>query len=590
MNSLKTLLTGLVSAAFVRSGCESRFGQVVDSARPDLGQFQCNGALAASKAARKNPREIALAVMTILEKDSHIKALSLAGPGFINITLADEFMSRLCSELGADPHLGYTASESSKPKTVIIDFGGPNVAKPMHVGHLRSAIIGDSLQRICRFGGERAIGDNHLGDWGTQMGMLIGELKKRQPDLPYFSDDFSGEYPAQSPVTIAELEEMYPKASAECKNDPAALAEAVEYTAKLQAGHRGYTALWKHFCGISINEMKRDFATLGVNFDHWLGESFYHDRMGQMVQRLAAEGTARRSEGALVIPVGQETDQKEIPPLMLEKSGGGFLYGTSDLATIEYRMEAFGPGEIVYVVDKRQSLHFEQLFRAARITGIAGPNVAFAHVGFGTVNGPDGKPFKTRAGGVMRLKDLFALVNEKALQRMEEAGVAREFGPEEKAVVAQKVGLAALKFADLMNHRESDYLFDIDKFTQFEGKTGPYILYTAVRIKSILRNAADKHLAPGPLLPATDAERDLMLVVAKLPDVIRGSREAYLPNYLCDFAYTLAQEFNRFYRDYHILSEKDAARQASWIALIKLVLAELETILYLLGIETPERM
>jgi arginyl-tRNA synthetase len=591
MDSIKSMLTGIFSRAFTQCGCEPISGVVVDSQRPDLGQFQCNGALAASKALKRNPRALAEEVVAIAKQDPCIRELSIAGPGFINITLNDDFIGNCCSTLQNDPRIGYAQPDVNSRKTVVIDFGGPNVAKPMHVGHLRSAIIGDSLQRICRFVGDTVISDNHLGDWGTQMGMLIRELKKRQPLLPYFKDPLPESFPVEAPVTIADLEEMYPKASAECKSDPAALAEAVEATSQLQQGHPGYIALWSHFCSLSIAEMRRDFDTLGVCFDHWLGESSYRDRMQAMVRRLASQGLAQQSNGALVIPVALPDDPKEVPPLMLEKSGGGFLYGTSDLATIEYRVEKFNPHEILYVVDKRQGLHFEQLFRAARSTGIAPAATIFAHVGFGTVNGADGKPFKTRAGGVMKLKDLFTLVNDQALLRMDEAGVAREFNDLEKAGVAQTVGLAALKFADLMNHRESDYLFDIDKFTRFEGKTGPYILYTAVRIKSILRNVAEKNLAAGAIAPATTAgERDLMLMLTRLPEVIRSARESYLPNYLCDFCYNLAQEFNRFYRDCHILNEKDSAKQASWIAVIKLVLAEFELLLGLLGIAIPERM
>jgi arginyl-tRNA synthetase len=588
MSSLRSQLTEKFSQAFVRCGHDGRYGQVLESQRPDLGHFQCNGALAAAKSVKKNPRELAQQIIEILSADQSIKALSIAGPGFINITLHDEALASHCNAMATDPRL--SCSQSSEPKSVVIDFGGPNVAKPMHVGHLRSAIIGDALQRICRFTGDNINSDNHLGDWGTQMGMLICELRKRQPDLPYFSQTPAQEYPGESPVAIADLEEMYPLASAQCKSDPAALAAAVEATAQLQQGHPGYRALWNHFVTISIAEMKRDFATLGVSFDHWLGESFYGERMNTMVRRLQSQGQAIPSEGALVIPVAESGDQKEIPPLILEKSGGGFLYGTSDLATLEFRMERFHADEVIYVVDKRQSDHFVQVFRAARITGIVPQTTKLVHVGFGTVNGPDGKPFKTRAGGVMKLKDLFALVNEKALQRMDEAGVAREFDPAERTEVAHKVGIAALKFADISNHRESDYVFDIDKFTQFEGKTGPYLLYTTVRIKSILRNAGEKSVTAGPLIPPGDNDRNLMLVLSQLPDVIQSVRENYLPNYLCDYAYNLAQEFNRFYRDCHILSEKDRARQASWISLIKLVLAQLQLVLGLLGIDTPERM
>ncbi len=587
MASLKEYLSGIFSDAFEAQQIDRKYGIVVESQRPDLGQFQCNGALAAAKEAKKNPRMIAQALVKQVEKNEAVESLSIAGPGFINITLADSFLSshleeiRSDSRLGCEPRLG--------ERTVVIDFGGPNVAKPMHVGHLRSSIIGDSLQRLFRFLGATVHGDNHMGDWGTQMGMLICELRRRNPELPYFDENTHDEYPSEAPVSLSDLEEMYPTASSRCKGDEEAMSEALKATVELQQGRPGYVALWKHFVLLSVDGLKKDFQRLGVTFDHWLGESFYKDRMDALVAGLKETGNAEESEGAWVMRVARDDDTREIPPLMLVKSGGGYLYGTSDLATIQYRVEEFGADEIVYVVDKRQDLHFEQVFRAARKAGIA-VDVSMNHAGFGTVNGPDGKPFKTRAGGVMKLGDLMEQVVAKARERMDEAGVANEFSEEEREDVALKVGLAALKFADLSNHRASDYVFDIDKFTKFEGKTGPYLLYSAVRIKSILRNAAERNVSAGPIQPPTDAERNLMVALSHLPDVLNEASGGYLPHYLCDFAYALSQEFNRFYRDCHILNEKDTARQGSWMSLASLVLAELELVLGLLGIEVPERM
>jgi len=429
--------------------------------------------MAAAKRSKTNPLVVAKAVVTTAAAKSSdaMAALSVAAPGFINITVRDEHLASLANELANDERVGIPLPQARK--TVVIDFGGPNVAKPMHVGHLRSTIIGDSLQRLLRHLGDTVVSDIHLGDWGTQMGMLICELRKRRPDLPYFDGIHQGPYPEEPPVSLSGLEEMYPAASKRCKPDKEAMREAVAATAELQRGRIGYVALWKHFVKLSVEELKRDFASLGVEFDKWLGESSYTERMPPLVAKVRESGAAVLSEGAMVIPVAEEGDAKEVPPLMLEKSQGGYLYGTSDLAAIQERIEEFHADEILYVVDKRQSLHFTQLFRAARKTGIAGPSVRLAHVPFGTMNGPDGKPFKTREGGVMKLSTLVRSIEDKANERMKEAGVAQDLAETEQQSVAKMVALATLKFADLSNHRESDYVFDVDKFTKFEGKSGP---------------------------------------------------------------------------------------------------------------------
>jgi arginyl-tRNA synthetase len=590
MASLISLLTDIFSCAFEQAGLDRHFGHVTESQRPDLCQFQCNGALAAAKAAKKNPREVASAVLSLLQNNKNVKDLSIAGPGFINFNIDDTFLVNHLKGITQDPALG--CSLYSNSNTVVIDFGGPNVAKPMHVGHLRSAIIGQALCNLFKFCGYRVISDNHLGDWGTQMGMLICAIKEMYPGLPYFDSSFSGTYPQQSPVSIDELEKIYPQANKKCKSDPLAMAEAQRATLELQSGRAGYIALWKHFVNISKNRLSADFDKLNVKFDYWQGESFYQNPMEKLVAKLREKGLAEISEGALVINVTQESDTKEVPPLLLMKSDGAFLYGTSDLATLEYRMEAFSPERIIYVVDKRQSLHFTQVFRAGRRTGIVKDTTALDHAGFGTVNGPDGKPFKTREGNAMQLGHLIGMVYEKAMERITEAGIAAQFDETEKRIIARKTGLAALKFADLQNHRESDYVFDIDKFVQFEGKTGPYLLYSAVRIKSILRNAAESGLtAYGEIIsPCGDAERNLMLALCRLPDAISLASGSLLPSILCDWAYSMAQEFNRFYRDCHILKEQNKSRQASWLSLVKLSLDEVTLLLGILGIEIPERM
>ena len=586
--SLLDTLTAAFSRAFAACGLDPQFSRVIVSDRPDLGQFQCNGALAAAKAQKRNPRAIAEAIIGTLAAEELFSDLSIAGAGFINITVSDRFLAAHAEGMANDERLG--CAYTSQPKNVIIDFGGPNVAKPMHVGHLRSTIIGDSLQRLFRFSGDKVTGDIHLGDWGLQMGMLICELKRRRPDLPYFDASSSGPYSGESPVTIDDLEEMYPAASARCKADEQEAEAARKATAELQGGRAGYSALWHHFVQVSVNALKDDFARLGVTFDLWRGESYYNDRLQGMVEELKAAGHARLSEGAVVIPVSLPTDKKEIPPLILEKSDGGYLYGTTDLATIGERTRELGAELILYVVDKRQHLHFEQVFRAARLVSFAG-SAALEHIAFGTMNGSDGKPFKTRAGGVMKLKDLISMVTESALARMQENRIAEDFDDAERQSIAHKVGLATLKFADLSNHRTSDYVFDVGNFSRFEGRTGPYLLYTAVRIKSILRKAKEEGLNPGRILsPSAPIERELMLNLSWLPEKIRNSCADRAPNYLCDYVYNLAQVFSRFYQQCHILSEKDSEVQASWLALSQLCLRELQLVLSLLGMDIPERM
>jgi arginyl-tRNA synthetase len=588
MSTIRGEVEKVVIKVFEKLELDVSFGNVVKSNRPDLCQFQCNGALAVAKAAKRNPREIATDVLAELMKSEIFEMLEIAGPGFINMSVSDDFLLNFVQSTSNSENLN--CSTDKKDEKVIIDFGGPNVAKPMHVGHLRSAIIGDSLQRLFKFLGYSVISDNHLGDWGTQMGMLISELRRREPNLPYFDESISDNYPAEAPIAISDLELMYPEASKKCKADKELMAEAVVCTDQLQKGRPGFVALWKHFVNLSVETLKNDFGKLDVEFDHWLGESFYMDQMGKVVEKLKADNFAQESEGALVMHIVEESDKKEIPPVMLVKSGGGFLYATSDIATIDYRVKEFDADRIYYVVDKRQSLHFEQVFRAVRKSKIAKNDMILEHTGFGTVNGKDGKPYKTRDGGVMKLGDLIKMVIDKAEERMEEAGIAADESSEVKLDIAKKVGIAALKFADLMNQRTSDYVFDLDKFSRFEGKTGPYLLYTAVRVKSILRKANESGFKSGAISQIGDAERGLALELSRLDDVLVKAVEDAMPNYLCDYAYELSQEFNRFYRACHIMREESEELRGSWLSLAELTLKTQETVLGLLGIEIPERM
>ncbi len=585
--SLLSDLTRIFGDAFEQAGLDRTFGSVAVSQRPELGQFQCNGALPAAKEAGRPPREIAQGIVDRVQGDDRFAGLSLAGPGFINISLTDEFLAGELQKAADDPRYGVPVVQPSK---VLVDYGGPNVAKEMHVGHLRATIIGDSLKRIARFLGHDTLGDAHFGDWGTQMGMLIVEIERRYPELPFFDPAFAGKYPAIA-ITLDDLEAMYPLVSARCAADPDEAERARIATFELQQGRAGYRALWQQLHDVSMAAHRRDFASLGVEFDLWYGESTVHNRIDAMIERLNSAGVLTESDGALVVAIDEPTDKTDMPPFLVAKSDGGFLYSTTDLATVEQRVDDLQRGLLLYVVDARQSFHFDQVFRAARRSGIAPADVDLEHIKFGTMNGPDGKPFQTRKGGVLKLRDLISVVTGAAERRLSDADIAQEYPESERSEIARMVGLAALKFGDLSNHRTSNYLFDLDRFASFEGKTGPYLQYSAVRIKSILRNARESGLAPGPLVaPQVDAERNLMLYLARLAEVLTRTFDLRSPNHVAEYAYDLATQFNRFYEECHILRESDRARQASWLTLVDLTLKELHLLLDLLGIEVPERM
>ncbi len=594
MPMLSSLLSKMTGEAFAAAGLDPAFGTVTVSDRPDLCHFQCNGALAAAKAAKQPPRKIAEAVVEHLGNAAVFRDVGIAGPGFINLTLSEAFLAEQVSALVADPRLGVAARQT--PRTIILDFGGPNIAKPMHVGHLRASIIGDCLQRLFRFAGERTVSDVHMGDWGLPMGMLISEIAERQPDLLYFDEAFEGPYPDDSPVTMADLEELYPAASRACKDDEARAARAREATAALQQGRPGYLALWKHFMAVSIAGMRREFGDLGVTFDLWKGESDVDPLLADMVDDLKTRSIAEESDGAWIVAVERDEDKADVPPLMLLKSDGSALYSTTDLATIIDRVREHNPDLMLYVVDQRQHLHFEQVFRAAHKAGLAG-KAGLEHIGFGTMNGPDGKPFKTRAGGVLKLHDLISMAKEKALQRLEEAGLAADYSAEEREQVAAQVGIAAIKFADLSNWRLSNYIFDLDRFTSFEGKTGPYLQYAAVRIKSIFRKAAlapEAMTAPETMTASVrltgPVEQDLALALLGFAPAVEQAMERRAPNVICDYAYSLAQAFSRFYAEHHILSETDQDLRAARLTLAALSLTTLTQALAILGITVPDRM
>lgn len=586
--SLINQLSALVGQAFSKCDLDSALGKVVVSQRRELGQFQCNGALAAAKAAKRNPREIAEKIVAELEATGLFAELSLAGPGFINIKLNDDFLIGHINDLAADSSFG--ARENHTPETVILDFGGPNVAKAMHVGHLRATIIGESLRRLRTFLGDTVVSDVHFGDWGLPMGLLIKEIELSQPDLPYFNKDLNGPYPETTPVSVEQLQELYPSASSRSKSDAEFLESARNATFELQQGRAGYRALWQHMLDVSIAETKIDFDLLGAHFTEWRGEADTNDIIPPMLERIKDARLSEVSEGATVVRVEEPSDNKDMPPLILQKSDGAVMYGTTDLATIEMRQTDHSPDTILYVVDARQSLHFEQVFRAARKCNSVSEKTRLEHVGFGTVNGKDGKPLKTRDGGVVRLRSLIEDAINEAKKVVLEAGMDERFDADELDDIATKVGIAAIKFADLSNQRMSNYIFDLERFTKFEGRTGPYQMYAAVRIKSVLRKAKEQKLEEGSLIVTADAERNLMLALASLPEAVLAATDKNAPHILCDHVYSLTQEFNAFYHDCHVLGEKDDAIRSSRLKLCALTLRQIEAVLHILGIDVPERM
>lgn len=586
MNVL-TSLSAIFGEAFAAQNLDPAFGEVVVSGRPDLGQFQCNGALPAAKQAGRNPRDIAQAVVDYLQDRPEFGELSLAGPGFINIILNDRALVEYASSMRTD-RLGI--DPVATPKRVLVDYGGPNVAKDMHVGHLRATIIGDSLTRIGKFVGHDVLGDAHFGDWGTQMGQVIVGIKERMPDLPYFDPIITDSYPNDSPVTMTDLQEIYPDISERAKRDPDVAEAARMATLELQQGRPGYRALWKHLVAVSQASQRADFHDLGVDFDLWHGESTVHDLIEPLIDQLRTKGLALESDGALVVEVAEPGDKMEIPPLLLMKGDGAYLYTTTDVATLQMRMEELDREEVLYVVDARQALHFEQVFRVGRKAGLVPPDTILEHIKFGTMNGPDGKPFQTRKGGVVKLRDLINMVAQAGLERLAESKVV-EYSEQEQTEIARLVGLAALKFGELSNHRQSDYLFDLERFTSLIGKTGPYLQYAVVRTQSILREAKEAGWLPGDLIePSVEAERRLMLELLRTPDVIDRAWSTRAPNHIAEFAYELAQQFNRFYEECHILREADLTRKTSWLSLVELTGRTLTLLLELLGIEVPERM
>ena len=574
MNTLIELITEEVKSAFSNAGYDASYGRVTLSNRPDLCEYQCNGAMAAAKAYRKAPIMIAKDVVAQMSESQALESVEAVNPGFINIKVSGAYLAQFLTNMRLSGNLG--AAKAEKPMKMVLDYGGPNVAKPLHVGHLRSAIIGESIKRMGRFLGHEIIGDVHLGDWGLQMGLIITELRKRQPELVYFEEGYEGDYPEEAPFTISELEEIYPAASGKSKTDEAYKAEALEATHQLQSGNRGYRALWRHILNVSVTDLKKNYANLNVDFDLWNGESDVQDYIAPMVKDLKDRGLAYEDQGAIVVDVKKDTDTKEVPPCMILKSDGAALYTTTDLATIVERMEKYQPDEILYVVDKRQEMHFEQVFRCARKAGMVNEDTKLSFLGFGTMNGKDGKPFKTRDGGVMRLENLIREINEEMYKKIVDNRSVKE---EDAVSTAKIVGLSAIKYGDLSNQASKDYVFDVDRFTSFEGNTGPYILYTTVRIKSILSRYAEDggNIAEAALLaPVSESEKALMLETSKFNGVVVNAFEEKAPHKICSYIYEVANAFNRFYHEVKILSEENLEQKKSYIALLVLVKEVLE--------------
>ncbi|MBR2977912.1 MAG: arginine--tRNA ligase [Oscillospiraceae bacterium] len=584
MQDLLKLLSEKASAAFAAAGYDAGYGKVTASNRPDLCEFQCNGAMPAAKQAHCAPIVIANAVAEKLREDAIFSTVEAVMPGFLNLTLSEDFLASYLTEMRADEHFGL--SPDPNPRTIVLDYGGPNVAKPLHIGHLRSAIIGESIKRLYRYFGNTVVGDIHMGDWGLQMGLIIAELHERQPELCYFDDSFTGEYPKDAPFTISELEEIYPAASAKSKVDEDFAAKAHEATKLLQEHKRGYYALWQQIMAVSVADLKKNYSALDVDFDAWLGESDAQPYIAPMLEIVTDKGLMRESEGAFVVDVQEESDTKELPPCILKKSDGATLYATTDLATILQREQDFHPDKILYIVDKRQSLHFEQIFRVSRKAALVRPETELQHIGFGTMNGKDGKPFKTREGGVMRLERLVSEVTGYVRGKITENQVVAD---EEVDATARKIAMAALKYGDLSNQATKDYVFDLDRFAAFEGNTGPYILYTIVRIKSILGRY--EGTVPAQLSPAQGKdEKALMLCIARFADRLSGAYRETAPHEVCAYVYELAGAVNSFYHGTKILSEPDEAKRAGYAALIALAKDILETCIDILGFSAPEKM
>ena len=570
--SLEKIINTKLAEVFNSLQLNPQYAVVKVSDRPDLSDFQCNGALALAKSEKKNPREIATQIAAKLQEDPDFSKISVDGPGFLNLSINNSLIAKVLDAMSEDERFG--CEKVSNPHKIVLDSGGPNVAKALHVGHLRSAAIGEAIRRIEIFAGNEVISDVHFGDWGTPMGMILAEIIKQDGDLSKTES-----------YDINDISAFYKKANIRCKEDEAAKETARIITADLQNGNPEYRKAWQHLRKVSVDAVKKNYDELDAHFDLWLGESDAHETCAEIVKLAAQKGVSEVDDGATIIRL--EETNKPKPPVILVKSDGGYAYQVTDIATIKMRVDNLNAQEIIYVVDKRQSLHFEQVFEVAEKLGIA-PNVTLRHIGFGTVNGPDGKPFKTRDGGVMNLEDLLKLSKDKVRESMPQAGEVEGYGEKEIEKLVSQIAIGAIKYQDLKNNIASGYVFEVDDFAKFDGKTGPYIQYAIARINSILRKAGD--IKPGKVIISNAEERDLALKLMQLSNIIMRTQEAKEPSIISDYAYTLAQTFSSFYNTSPIMSAESQDLASSRLQLAKLVRDVLTLLLYLLGIEAPEVM
>lgn len=553
------------------------------TSRPDLGQYQINCAMSLAKQYGKNPREIATDIVNELQKDNRFTNINIAGPGFINITLTNDCLVDMLNKIQEDINVNIDKQDSKK---IIIDFGGANVSKALHVGHLRSANIGEALKRLAKLLGHEVLGDAHLGDYGRPLGLVVLEIKKMYPELPFFDENYEGDYSeVELPITNEDLERIYPLASIKSKEDENYLEEAREVTAKIQSKTRGYYDVWKKVVEISKEDIKRVYNTLNVYYELWQGESDAVEYFEELNEIFEKANILEESEGAKIVDVKEEKDTSPMPPLLFLKSNGTLSYQTTDLATILERKKNYNPDEIWYVTDNRQCLHFEQVFRAARKAKLVDENVVLEHIPFGTMNGKDGKPFKTRDGGVMSLKNLISLVKEETAKKIALGSVTEE----EKAEISETVAIAALKYADSLPYRGTDYVFEIEKFADLEGKTGPYLLYSTIRMKSLLIKAKDIDYQKMHILNS-ETEQDIILTILNLPNVLTKSIEAKSLNEIAEYLYKLTSQYNKFYNENKILVEENEKLRESWLVLTKVVYDINSLLLDVLGIKVPEKM
>ncbi len=577
-------LSDIVGQAFVKCDLPADLGRVMISDRPDLADFQCNGAMQAAKLAKKNPREIAQDILNAIDGQNIFESMEIAGPGFLNFKVSVSFLEKFLTDQLGQEKLGVVPPQDKQK--ILVEFSSPNVAKNMHVGHMRTTVIGDTIARLIEFADHETVRITYLGDWGTPMGIVIEAIRDEYPDLTFFNEE--DEYPDTLPFDFETLNAFYPKGSAKSKQDESFKKRVDETTAAFQKGHAGYRALWKVFYDISISGIKEATSFLDAKFDIWEGESFSYEMLPEILEDLKNKDLLEESDGAQIIRVTKESDKKDYPPVMMIKSNGAVGYHSTDVATVYRRVNQHAPDRIIYVTDYRQELHFEQFFRACQKAGYA-DGVDLVHIGYGTLNDRDGKPFKTRDGGVLSLQDFVGMVRAKATERLNTIGLNDCKSAQEFNTIADMITLASIRFADLSNVPRSDYIFDADQFVSFEGKTGPYIQYTAVRLQALFNKAKEAGFEAGDL-SLDETQIPVALGITEFPESFQGALDHYAPNILCDYLFRLAQKANTFYQNAPVLKQRDAIKRRSYLRLLKMTHQILEQGLKLIGIEIPSEM